>query len=139
MKRWELGIAVGAVVAAGAVGHITGMPMRMDHGAVDRTVDRTVVVTMRDNTFDFDGATVRRGETVRLVFHNQGQSFHEAVLEETGTDSGPHSHSAHEAAVRVPPGSAAELVHRFGSEPVVVVCHLPGHSESGMRADIRPR
>lgn len=59
--------------------------MRMDHAAVDQTV----VATMRDNTFDFHGATVWRDETVRLVFHNQGRSLHEAVLEQPNTDSGP--------------------------------------------------
>lgn len=133
MGRGGWAVAFSGAVAAGVVGHITGM--RMDHA----DVDRTVVIPMRDNVFDVDGVTVRRGETVRLVFHNQGRSFHEAVLDGPGAQATEHDHAAHERATAIRPGSASELVHRFGSAPVVIACYLPGHAESGMRAELRPR
>lgn len=130
-----------AVVAALAVGGIVGHEagMRMEHTAAEHDIDRTLVIDMRDTAFHHDGTTVEAGETVRLVFRNLDAVPHEAVLQvDGGTDE--HDHAAHGAGtVSVPPGATAELVHTFGSDPVVVACHLAGHWEAGMGLEIRPR
>lgn len=128
---------VAALAVGGVVGHEAGM--RMEHDPSVAEVDRTLVIDMRDTAFTEPAGDVRAGETVRLVFRNLDAIPHEAVLEvEDGEQE--HDHAAHgDAAVSVPPGATAEIVHTFGSEPLVVGCHLPGHWEAGMKLELRPR
>src|SRR4249920_1011142 len=57
-----------------------------------KSAKRTVHITMSDRMrFTPDTLTVRRGETVRLVFRNEGQQLHEFVL---GTQKELEEHAA---------------------------------------------
>lgn len=109
----------------------------LHHHAVSRTID----VSMVDDAFTPASLSVRQGQTVRFVFHNQGHVEHEAVI---GTAA---AQSAHEAAMAsgamdmgvpdltVAPGGTGSLDYTFGGPGQVWIgCHEPGHYAQGMRA-----
>ena len=88
---------------------------------------------------------VRRGETLRLVVHNDGQTKHELVL---GTHKELEEHAAlmrkfpemeHDDpnAVSVPPGETRELTWQFTKRgSFEFACLVPGHFEAGMTGTI---
>lgn len=110
-------------------------------GAAGGGGTRTVGITMRDIAFDPAELTVRRGEEVRLVFHNEGKLVHDAFIgDEAAQDDhetemrradaeGGHGHDAGAAdGITVDPGKRGELTHRFDQAGEVFIgCHEPGH------------
>lgn len=107
--------------------------------------DRTIEVKMVENSFRPASFTVRAGETVRFVFHNDGKLVHEAIL---GDDA---EHAEHERKMReqgakmehdehekpIGPGKTTEVTHTFkAGEALLFGCHLPGHFDAGMVAPI---
>lgn len=92
---------------------------------------------------------VRLGEEVRLVFENPTDLPHEIFI---GSEAAQANHAAElaaagndveaadardPAAAYVPAGGVAQLTYRFNDpEATVIGCHLVGHWESGMRAEI---
>lgn len=103
---------------------------------------RTVPVTMSDSMrFTPDTLTVRRGETVRLVFRNEGKQLHEFVL---GTQKELEEHAAlmvkfpnmeHDEPymIHVPAGKTGEIVWTFNRAGVFdFACLIPGHHQAGM-------
>lgn len=105
-------------------------------------VTRTVKVAMAD-TMRFTPAslTVRRGDTIRFIVHNNGKLLHEMVL---GTPQAIDDHAAlmkrfpemeHADAnmAHVKPGANGEIVWQF-SKPgqFRFACLQPGHYEAGM-------
>ena len=107
-----------------------------------KSAKRTVQVTMSDTMrFAPDALTVRRGETVRLVFRNEGQQLHEFVL---GTKQELEEHAAlmvkfpnmeHDEPymVHVPAGKTGEIVWTFNrAGEFDFACLIPGHYQAGM-------
>lgn len=107
---------------------------------------RTIKVSMSDAMrFTPDVITVRRGETVRLVFHNQGQQLHEFVL---GTQATLDEHAAlmlkfpnmqHDEPymAHVPPGATVEIVWTFNrAGDFHFGCLIPGHYQAGMHGKV---
>jgi len=107
-----------------------------------KSVQRTVQITMSDRMrFMPDTLNVRRGETVRLVFRNEGKQLHEFVL---GTKKELEEHAGrmlrfpdmeHEEPymVHVPPGKTGEIVWTFNrGGDFDFACLIPGHYQAGM-------
>jgi uncharacterized cupredoxin-like copper-binding protein len=109
------------------------------------------VVRLVATNFGFDPARieVRRGELIRFVLENPTDLPHEMFI---GSEDEQHQHNRahrvtedsggdHEAdgpaAVFVPPRGTAHLDYRFVDISAVIIgCHLIGHWESGMRAEV---
>jgi uncharacterized cupredoxin-like copper-binding protein len=107
-----------------------------------KSAKRTVRITMSDRMrFTPDTLTVRRGETVRLVFRNEGKQLHEFVL---GTKQELEEHAAlmlkfpdmeHDEPymVHVPAGKTGEIVWTFNrAGDFDFACLIPGHYQAGM-------
>jgi len=107
-----------------------------------KSAQRTVQITMSDRMrFMPDTLNVRRGETVRLVFRNEGKQLHEFVL---GTKKELEEHAGrmlrfpdmeHEEPymVHVPPGKTGEIVWTFNrGGDFDFACLIPGHYQAGM-------
>jgi uncharacterized cupredoxin-like copper-binding protein len=107
-----------------------------------RAVQRTIDVHMSDAMrFTPDRLTLRQGETVRLVLHNDGQTLHEFVL---GTPAELDRHAAlmlrfpnmqHDEPymAHVPPGQTGEIVWTFNrAGDFDFACLIAGHYQAGM-------
>jgi uncharacterized cupredoxin-like copper-binding protein len=107
-----------------------------------RSIKRTIRVSMSDAMrFSPDAITVRRGDTVRFVFRNEGQQLHEFVL---GTRKELEAHAAlmmkfpnmqHDEPymAHVPPGRTAEIIWTFNRPgDFDFACLVPGHYQAGM-------
>jgi plastocyanin len=71
-QRRVLGLVTAVMLVAGCGGG-------GGHGS-HSSADRVVNVTMRDIAFDPASVEVKAGETVRFVFHNEGQIRHDAFI-----------------------------------------------------------
>ena len=121
---------------------------------------------MTDNAYNMQRIQVRAGETIRFVAVNRGQFLHEfsfapaavhaahrpemAMMMEHGmitpervvslNMSMPGGHSMSHTApntVLVEPGKTGEISWRFNRAGTIeVACNIPGHYETGMRADL---
>lgn len=110
-----------------------------------KTIQIRMVDTMR---FKPDRLTVRVGDTVRFVMHNDGQLMHELVL---GTRATLDEHAAvmrrfpnmeHDAAymAHVAPGKRGEIVWKFNrAGEFDFACLVAGHYESGMVGKVNVR
>jgi uncharacterized cupredoxin-like copper-binding protein len=107
---------------------------------------RTIEIEMQDNKYVPETIDVADGETVRLVFTNNGTATHDAYVGDEGAqddheaemngDDGGH-HMGDDDALTVEPGDTAELTHTFeASDEVLIGCHEPGHYDSGMRLTV---
>jgi len=107
-----------------------------------KAVRRTVRVAMSDSMrFTPDSITVRRGETVRFVFRNDGALLHEFVL---GTKRELDEHAAlmlkfpnmeHDEPymAHVPPGKTGQIVWTFNrAGDFDFACLIAGHYQAGM-------
>ena len=141
-QRTLLGL-VAAVVFLGGCGGGGG-----GHGSHSSTADRVVNVTMRDIAFDPATVEVKAGETVRFVFHNEGQIRHDAFIgdeaaqaehekemQEAGSDGKDGHGDGH--GVTVDPGDIDSLTHTFKTGDVLVIgCHQVGHYAAGMKVAV---
>jgi len=107
-----------------------------------KKVARTINVDMTDNMrFTPSNVTVKRGETVKFVVHNDGRVLHEMVL---GTKEAiaehaelmkrfPEMEHADANMAHVKPGKAGEIIWQF-TKPgdFEFACLQPGHFEAGM-------
>lgn len=104
--------------------------------------ERTVTVRMSDAMrFTPDHVTVRNGETIRFIVHNDGNVMHEMVI---GTREMLDEHAelmmkfpgmAHDEPwmAHVEPGERAEIVWTFNRDGRFnFACLLPGHYQAGM-------
>ncbi|WP_341677260.1 cupredoxin family protein [Niveibacterium sp. SC-1] len=126
--------------------HGTGHAAALGKPGDPATATRSVEVHMSDAMrFSPATLTVQRGEILRLVVHNDGQTKHELVL---GTSAELKEHAAlmrkfpemeHDDpnAVSVPPGETRELTWQFTKAgSFAFACLVPGHSEAGMKGTI---
>ncbi len=107
-----------------------------------KSVKRTIQVSMSDAMrFSPDAISVRRGETVKFVFRNQGQQLHEFVL---GTKQELEQHAAlmvkfptmeHDEPymAHVPAGKTAQIIWTFNRPgDFDFACLIAGHYQAGM-------
>ncbi len=136
-------LAVGAATAfALVVGACGG-----GHSVHDARGARTVDIEMRDNDFSPAGISVKAGERVQFVFHNEGAVAHDAYI---GDET---AQSAHEQEMRmsdemghgghggdgttVEPGQTGTLSHSFANAGNTIVgCHQKDHYALGMRINV---
>ncbi len=101
---------------------------------------------MANLKFDPDQISVKTGETVRFMFHNQDTLVHEAVI---GTASEQDAHEKEMVAmgdmpmqntateISVDPGTTGQLTYTFKSPGQLFIgCHQPGHYAAGMKITI---
>ena len=107
-----------------------------------KNVTRVVKLGMSD-AFRFTPAdiTVKRGETIKFIVHNDGKQLHEMVL---GTPEELKQHAvlmkkfpemqhADPNMAHVKPGASGEIVWQFTQAgEYQFACLLPGHYEAGM-------
>jgi len=114
-----------------------------------KKVAQTIKVDMADNMrFTPSDVTVKRGETVKFVVHNDGKVLHEMVL---GTKKAIAEHSelmkkfpemehADANMAHVKPGRAGEIVWQFTKAgEFQFACLQPGHFEAGMVGKVTVR
>jgi uncharacterized cupredoxin-like copper-binding protein len=115
------------------------------HGssADDPEPSRTVDVTMRDIHYEPTGVAVKPGETVKFVFHNEGEIIHDAFIGDEAAQAahekemrdgkgGHHDDEGH--AVTVEPGETADLIYTFDKPATLIIgCHQAGHYTAGMK------
>lgn len=108
---------------------------------------RTIRISMIENedgsmAFDPVSVTVKRGETVRLAFTNQGEYDHEFVMDtheqvmehKAGMERLPDMEHADLNAIRIGPQGKGEIVWAFTSVgKFEFACLIPGHYELGMK------
>lgn len=147
-------LALSTMVAGGALAHgdEEHAARKFDASKVEPTafgqegnpkkVARTINVDMTDNMrFTPSDVTVKRGETVKFVVHNDGRVLHEMVL---GTKEAiaehaelmkrfPEMEHADANMAHVKPGKAGEIIWQF-TKPgdFEFACLQPGHFEAGM-------
>ncbi len=135
-QRRVLGLVTAVVLVGGCGGGGHG-----SHSSADRVVN----VTMRDIAFDPAAVEVKAGETVRFVFHNEGQIRHDAFIGDQaaqdeheremreGGSGGMDGHHGDDA-ITVDPGKTGSLTHTFKAGEVLVIgCHEVGHYAAGMK------
>jgi uncharacterized cupredoxin-like copper-binding protein len=147
-------LALSTMVAGGAFAHgdEEHAARKFDASKVEPTafgqegnpkkVARTIKVGMTDNMrFTPSDVSVKRGETVKFVVHNDGRVLHEMVL---GTKEAiaehaelmkrfPEMEHADANMAHVKPGKAGEIIWQF-TKPgdFEFACLQPGHFEAGM-------
>jgi uncharacterized cupredoxin-like copper-binding protein len=156
-------LIVGAALAIGLVllgAALAGAPAPTPAASSAPGTDaapRDVAVIMRDYHFDPTPLYLYPGETVRLSVFNGGMVEHELVL---GDDSVQAAWSSADANATPPEpfatapvasidptvggvhvflgsgGSTSVIYHVPLSGPLSMMCHLPGHLERGMSADV---
>ncbi len=104
--------------------------------------NRMIVVRMNDAMrFTPDGITVREGETVRFIVHNDGSVLHEMVigtretLDEHAAMMAKHPGMEHDEPwmTHVAPGDDAEMTWTFNrTGRFEFACLIPGHYQAGM-------
>ena len=107
-----------------------------------KKISRIINVGMSDNMrFSPASISVKKGETVRIVVHNDGQILHEMVL---GTKAALKEHAelmkkfpemehADANIAHVKPGKTGEIVWQFTKAgEFEFACLQPGHFEAGM-------
>lgn len=132
-------------------GHVHTGVQRHAHSAAGRPgkaarVGKTVYLKALDSMrFEPAVLNVKRGQTIRLIFSNEGQIPHEAVLGnaaeqrihenemQTAEKSGGVMDHHHPNAVSLEPGKSQELLWQFTRPGAFEIgCHLPGHYAAGM-------
>lgn len=107
-----------------------------------KKVTRTIKVDMADNMrFTPADVTVKRGETIKFVVHNDGKVLHEMVLGTTKAikehaelmKKFPEMEHADANMAHVKPGANGEMVWQFTKAgEFQFACLQPGHFEAGM-------
>jgi uncharacterized cupredoxin-like copper-binding protein len=158
MKYRLIALAVLIATSLGAQAH-EGVSHASKHGAVRKeqtawgiagdakAAKRTVQVVMSDDMrFTPNRLDVKKGETVRIVVTNRGQTLHEFVL---GTKKELDEHAAlmvkfpnmeHDEPymVHVPPGQAGEMVWTFNrAGEFDFACLIAGHYQAGMVGKVK--
>jgi uncharacterized cupredoxin-like copper-binding protein len=140
VRREVLGFLIAVVIAGGCGGGGSGNGSADD----DRQASRTVDVTMRDIHYEPTSVEVKAGETVKFVFHNEGDIVHDAFIgdeaaqaaheKEMRESKGGGHHGKEDDAVTVDPGKTASLTYTFDKPATLVIgCHQAGHYAAGMK------
>jgi uncharacterized cupredoxin-like copper-binding protein len=110
--------------------------------ATNAAPTRAVDMDMVDIAFQPKELAVKKGETVRFVFHNRGKVKHEAFFGDTEAQNmheqamNPSGASAHmEDMNEVAPGATTTVDYTF-DHSIIIGCHEAGHYAAGMKIDV---
>ena len=137
-------IANTAIADTGHAGKFTfGSPGKQQE--VTRTIEVEATDAMR---FIPSKIEVKQGETIRFVVRNRGRIKHEFSIGDR-IAQGAHAammkqmpdmqHADDATTVTVEPGQTKTLIWKFDKKPpspIEIACHVPGHHEAGMKADV---
>jgi uncharacterized cupredoxin-like copper-binding protein len=142
LLRPVLGLVLAALIAGGCGGG------NSHHGssADDPEPSRTIDVTMSDIHFEPTSVAVKPGETVKFVFHNEGDIVHDAFIGDEAAQTAHEKEMRHgkgghheddDHAVTVDPGQTAELTYTFDKPGTLLIgCHQAGHYSAGMKITV---
>ncbi len=141
-----------SVVVIAAAGLTTACASKKDTGSASGgQPTRTIEIEMVDVAFKPASLEVKRNETVRFVFVNNGQMAHDAFvgdadaqadhekeMQDDGNGDHGNDHRQGESdALTVKPGESGELIYTFHEQGKIEIgCHQPGHYESGMKVAV---
>ena len=141
-RRAILGLTAAGLMAAAFGGCGGGSDHGSSHGST-ADAGRTVDITMKDIAYEPTAVSVKAGETVKFVFHNEGKIRHDAFLgdemaqaeHEKEMMEGKAGMGDHPAdAIKLDPGKTGSLTHTFKpGETLLIGCHEAGHYAAGMR------
>jgi uncharacterized cupredoxin-like copper-binding protein len=133
VRRTDLGLVVGIVVALGVAGAAAAWTVaRGATGATELTVD------VRYSQFEPSQVSVPVGVPITIVLRNEDPIDHEWILGDatvhdrhrTGTEP---VHGARPTEVTIPAGETRRTtIVVDGAGALTFVCHLPGHEAYGM-------
>ncbi|MFP5224960.1 MAG: plastocyanin/azurin family copper-binding protein [Actinomycetota bacterium] len=141
--RNPLIITVVAMLGLSACGGSTSSPDGGD-GEI-RTINIQAMDTLR---FDPDAVTVAKGEQIRFVVTNAGETEHEFILGDQDVhahgegmdmdmDMGGDPQMGVLASLSLPPGETREATVTFDEAGTVEYgCHVDGHYEAGMKGTV---
>ncbi|AOY01827.1 cupredoxin family protein [Jeongeupia sp. USM3] len=115
---------------------------------VSRTIKVRTLDTMK---FDMSPAigTISKGETIRFVISNPGQVEHEFAIGDAASQKAHAEmmqqmpgmqHHDEPGTVSLAPGQSKTLIWKFNKAvtgDIVLACHLPGHYQAGMHAEVK--
>ena len=140
------GTAFAAGNHAGGHGHATD-ETAIGKPGVAAKVNRTIAVDMADTLrYTPSNIQVKRGETIRFVIQNSGQTKHELSL---GTEKEllahleemkkfPEMEHDEPNKLTLAPGGKGEIIWQFTKTgPVHFGCLMPGHYEGGMKGLVK--
>ena len=87
----------------------------------------------------------KKGETVRLLLTNKGQTDHEFVMDshegnqkhKKAMEKYPDMEHADPNAIRLEPGKTGEIIWTFANPgSFEFACLIPGHYEAGMKGEL---
>ena len=140
--------ALGQPVFADA-GHSHGGKVSFGSSGKESEVTRTVEVAASDAMRFTPGSfRIKLGETIKFVVKNTGKTAHEFSIGDRDAQrehaammkSMPemkHEHSS--STILLEPGETKTLIWKFDQlpkSPLEIACHLPGHYEAGMKAEV---
>ena len=102
----------------------------------------TIAVNINHSRFDPNDYHFRSGSTVRFVIHNADPIDHEFILGDTSVqdrheDGTEKKHGVIPGEVSIPAGETRTTTFTFTDPgPLIIGCHLPGHYNYGMRAEV---
>ena len=142
LQRTLIGWFVAAMTMGACGGgddHHSASPKPPDQATPARTID----VRMRDIHYDPAAVTVKAGETVTFMFHNEGDIVHDAFIGDEASQErhekdmkGGH-HGKGGGAISVEPGKTGSITHTFGKAGTTIIgCHEPGHYAGGMKVTV---
>lgn len=110
-------------------------------------VKRTIKVSALDNMrYDQNSINVRAGETIRFIVTNTGKLRHEFSIGDSEEQlkhakmmkAMPNMKHKDPNTISLAAGETGEIIWKFSqSSDIEIACHVPGHYEAGMKADIR--
>ena len=145
-------LASTAAHAGGSGDHSHGHAEMMTAGMTGKKakVSRTVEVIMLEKedgsmVFEPTALSFKKGETVRLLLTNKGQTDHEFVMDshegnqkhKKAMEKYPDMEHADPNAIRLEPGKTGEIIWTFANPgSFEFACLIPGHYEAGMKGEL---
>jgi uncharacterized cupredoxin-like copper-binding protein len=155
-KRMMMAAAVGLSLMAGpafATGSHAGGHDEMAVGKPGKTAkaSRTVKISMKETDdgrmlYEPSQIVAKKGETIRIVVTNTGETDHEFILDEMAKNAEhkalmekfPEMEHEDPNALRLAPGKSGEIVWTFtNAGEFEFACLIPGHYESGMHGPVK--
>ncbi|WP_224006201.1 cupredoxin family protein [Aureimonas sp. SA4125] len=156
MSRMMMTAAVGLSLMAGpafATGSHAGGHDEMAVGKPGKAAkaSRTVKISMKETDdgrmlYEPSQIVAKKGETIRIVVTNTGETDHEFILDEMAKNAEhkklmekfPEMEHEDPNALRLAPGKSGEIVWTFSNPgEFEFACLIPGHYESGMHGPVK--
>jgi len=110
-------------------------------------LNRVIKIRAMDNMrYDQNSINVRAGETIRFIVTNTGKLRHEFSIGDSEEQlkhakmmkAMPTMMHKDPNAISLAAGETGEIIWKFSqSSDIEIACHVAGHYEAGMKADVR--